>query len=153
MIVFINNQQWSDFLSLIQGIVVQLGRIADQLEQGFALTTIQSHTGEIMAQTTYTNTTAADTLTFTCTDQNGNNITSSCTFTATSDNTAVVDPGTVTGDTCPLKLANGTANLTVHTVSTTNDTIADVVLACTITIPTPPVTATTTVASATGTVS
>lgn len=146
MIVFINKGQWNE-------LITQLTRIADALEEKFAETQIQSHTGEIMAQTTYTNSTAADTLTFTCTDQNGNNITTSCTFTATSDNTAVVDPGTVSGDTCPLKLANGTANLTIHTVSTTNDTVADVVLACTVTIPTPPVTATTTVASATGTVS
>lgn len=146
MIVFINKGQWNE-------LITQLTRIADALTEKFAETQIKSQTGEIMAQTTYSNSTAADTLTFTCTDQNGNNITPSCTFTVTSDNTAVVDPGTVSGDTCPLKLANGTANLTIHTVTTTGDTVADVVLACTITIPTPPVTATTTVASATGTVS
>lgn len=105
-----------------------------------ATITVESQIGEIdMPQTLLSAPPGTDVLTFKVTDINNNDITSRCTFSASSDNPAVVAAGTVSTNTVPTVYGTGTANLTISAVDSGGSPVTTLVLPCVIsTVPPPP---------------
>jgi hypothetical protein len=102
-----------------------------------------------MAQTKYAAVPGADVITAKTLDQNGNDITAQCTYTAKSNGTAVT-VGTITGNTINVSNVAGTDTLTVSTADAGFE-VPDVVLAATVTAP--PTPGITTLTSQTGVIS